>query len=122
MLARTGRVTKCELPCLNRTMKTFERLFLRAADCDWNWIGLGWLRPAKDARVGIGYIIGSSILLGLPGVVVGVTMLYLAFGRVSFGAWLVLFVAATMVDLLLHIVFAHFWNRRAGELRKNVTV
>ena len=103
-------------------MKTFERLVLRVADCDWNWIGLGWLRPAKDARVGIGYIIGSSILLGLPGVVVGASMLYFAFGRVSLGAWLVLFVAATMVDLLLHIVFAHFWNRRAGELRKNVTV
>jgi hypothetical protein len=47
-------------------------------------------------------------------------MLYFAFGRVSFGAWLFLFVGATMTELLLHIVLAHFWNRRAGELMRNV--
>ena len=101
-------------------MKTIERLFLQVADCDWTWIGLSWLRPAKDVRIGIGYIIGSSILLGLPGVGAGATMLYFAFGGVSLGAWLFLFVAATMVQLLLHIVCAHFWNRRAGELLRNV--
>ena len=114
------RVTKCELPCLSKHMKTIERWFLRVADSDWTWIGLSWLRPAKDARIGIGYIIGSSILLGLPGIVAGAAMLYFAFGKVSLGAWLFLFVAATMVELLLHIVFAHFWNRRAGELMRNV--
>ena len=101
-------------------MKTIERWFLRVADSDENWIGLSWLRPAKDARIGIGYIIGSSILLGLPGIWAGAAMLYFAFGRVSLGAWLFLFVAATVAELLLHIVFAHFWNRRAGEFMRSV--
>jgi len=101
-------------------MKTIKRCFFRVADSDWTWIGLSWLRPAKDAHIGIGYIMGSSILLGLPGIGAGAAMLYFAFGRVSLGTWLLLFVAATMVELLLHIVFAHFWNRRAGELMRNV--
>ena len=113
-------MTKCELTCLLKHMKTIERWFFGMADSDWNWIGFSWLRPAKHARIGIGYIIGGSILLGLPGVGVGAAMLYFAFGGVSFGAWLFLFVAATMAELLLHIVCAHFWNRRAGELMRNV--
>jgi hypothetical protein len=101
-------------------MKTIERCFLRVADSDWNWIGFNWLRPVKDVRIGIGYIIGSSILLGLPCIGVGAAMLYFVFGRVSFGTWFFLFVAATMVEMLLHIVLAHFWNRRAGGLMRNV--
>lgn len=105
---------------LAKYMKTIERWFFRVVDSDWNWIGLSWLRPAKDARIGIGYIVGSSIFLGLPGIGIGAAMIYFAFGRVSLGAWLFLFVAATMAELLLHIVFAHFWNRRAGELMRNV--
>jgi hypothetical protein len=102
-------------------MKTIEQLFLRIGDSDWTWIGLSWLRPARDARIGIGYIVGSSILLGLPGVGVGAALLYFAFGRVSVGAWLFLFAAATMAELLLHIAFGHFWNRRADALAKDVT-
>ena len=105
---------------LLKHMKTIERWFLRVADSDWDWIGLSWLRPAKEAHIGIGYIIGSSMLLGLPGIGIGAGMLYCAFGRVSFGAWLFLFVAVTMIELMLHIVFAHFWNRRASELIGNV--
>jgi hypothetical protein len=101
-------------------MKTIKRWFLQVADSDWNWIGFSRLRPVKDACISIGYIIGSSILLGLPGIGVGAAMLYFVFGRVSFGAWLFLFVAATMTELLLHIVLAHFWNQRAGELKRNV--
>ena len=84
-------------------------------------MGLSWLRPARDARVGTGYIVGSSILLGLPGVGVGAALLYFAFGKVSPGAWLALFAAATMMELMLHIAFAHYWNRRADALAKEVT-
>lgn len=102
-------------------MKTIERLILRIADSDWTWMGLSWLRPARDARVGIGYRVGSSMLLGLPGVGVGAALLYFAFGRVSAEAWLFLFVAATLTELLLHLAFAHCWNRRADARAKDVT-
>jgi hypothetical protein len=101
-------------------MKTIERWFFGVADSDWNWIGLSWLRPAKDARIGIGYVIGSSILLGLPSIGAGAAMLYFTCGRVSLGTWLFLIVAATMAQLLLHTIFAHFWNRRASKVMRNV--
>lgn len=98
-------------------MKTIERWFQQIGDSDWTWIGFGWMRPAKEDRIGPGYVIGSSLLLGLPGIGVGAAMLYLIFGRVSPVAWSILFGAATAFELVLHILFARFWNRRAARLK-----
>jgi hypothetical protein len=97
-------------------MKSLEHCVLRIADNDMTWFGLNWLRPAKQKRLGPGYIVSSSILLGLPGVFVGAGLIYLAFGQVTPGVWLGLFVLVTTIELTLHILFARFWNRRAGAL------
>lgn len=102
-------------------MKTLERWVLRIADSDLTWIGLNWMRPAKESRLGIGYLLFSSFLLGLPGIAVGAGTIYLLFGRVVPGVWLALFVFAMMFELPLHIVFAHYWNRRAEELARGVS-
>jgi hypothetical protein len=97
-------------------MKALEHWTLRIADSDTTWFGLNWLRPAKHARVGYGYVVFSSILLGLPGIAVGAGVVYLVLGRVDPGVWLSMFALAVMVELPLHILFAHFWNRRAGRM------
>ncbi|MCX6929294.1 MAG: hypothetical protein NT154_39650 [Verrucomicrobia bacterium] len=102
-------------------MKTLEHWVLRVADSDLTWIGFGWLRPAKHARVGIGYILSSSMLLGLPGIVAGAGLIYLVLGRVEAKVWLSLFVLVTVFELLLHLLFAHYWNRRAERLALEVT-
>lgn len=80
---------------------------------DWTWRGFNWLRPAKNHHVGYGYILLSSILLGLPGVGVGTGLIYWYLGRVEARVWLAMFALVMPVELPLHLLFAHFWNRRA---------
>ena len=101
-------------------MKALEHWILRIADHDVTWCGLNWLRPAKHERVGQGYILLSSILLGLPGIAVGAGIIYLVIGRVDPSVWLSLFVLVMTIELPLHILFAHFWNRRAERLAQDV--
>ena len=103
-------------------MKVLERWVLQIADSDLTWIGFGWLRPAKDQRVGLVYILFSSILLGLPGMVMGVACLHLFLGRTELSTLLCLGVAVTILELFFHALFAHFWNRRATELRRDLTL
>ena len=98
-------------------MEAIERMVLRIADSNATWFGLGWLRPAKCEHVGYLYIIFSSILLGLPGVAVGAGLIYWFIGRVEPVVWLAMFVLVLLVELPLHGLFAHFWNRRAKSLR-----
>jgi hypothetical protein len=100
-----------------RYMGTWENWVLKVADHDLTWIGLGWLRPAKEQHVGPAYVLFSSILLGLPGFVVGVGLIYLFLGRVESRVWLGLFLLVMIVEVPLHLVFAYFWNRRAERLR-----
>ena len=116
---RVGKicVTKRPLGC-PMVMKTFERWYLRIADSDLTWYGFNWMRPAKERRLGPGYIVFSSVLLGLPGVAVGIGTIYLLFGRVDIKTCLVVFSLATMFELLLHAPFAHYWNKRARALAK----
>lgn len=97
-------------------MKALGRWVLRVADNDKTWFGLNWLRPAKRDRLSPGYILFSSVLLGLPGITVGVGLIYLFLGRVEPRVWLWLFVLVMLVELPLHILFAYFWNRRAEAL------
>ena len=97
-------------------MSAIEHRVLRIADSDAAWFGLGWLRPAKHESVGFGYIILSSILLGLPGVLVGAGLIYFFLGRVDPGVWLALFLLVLFFELPLHGLFAHYWNRRAKAL------
>jgi len=101
-------------------MKTLEHWVLRIADSDVTWIGLNWLRPAKHHRIGFGYILLSSILLGLPGIAAGIGLIYLVLGRVEPRVWLSLFVLVVMCELVLHILFAHYWNQRAKNLTPDV--
>ncbi len=100
-------------------MKTLEHWVLRVADSDLTWFGLNWLRPARHDRIGLGYILVSSVLLGLPGLAVGTGMIYLALGRVGLSVWLSLFALVMLVEVPLHFLFAHFWNQRAKSLVQN---
>ncbi len=99
-------------------MKNFENWFLRIADSDLNWIGLGWLRPAKLDHIGPRYIILSSFVLGLPGMLAGATLIFLTLGRLSTTALLSLVALVMLIEVPLHILFAHFWNRRAERLAR----
>ena len=100
-------------------MKALEHWVLRIADSDLTWYGFNWLRPAKHERVGLGYILFCSILLGLPGIGVGAGGLYLALGQVDPDMWLLMIVLVMLVELSLHILFAHYWNRRAERLAQD---
>lgn len=77
------------------------------------------MRPAKHQRIGVGYILLSSLFLSLPGIAVGAALLsWLRQERVEAKAWLTLFALAMAVALSLHALFAHYWNRRATSLAK----
>jgi hypothetical protein len=97
-------------------MKTLERWVLRIADSDATWMGLNWLRPDRHQHIRTGYILISSFLLGLPGVAVGASLIWWFAGGVEPGLWLALFAVVMVVELPLHFLFAHFWNRRAASL------
>jgi len=97
-------------------MKSFEHRVLRIADSDWTWVGFNWMRPAKEQHIGLGYILLSSLLLGLPGIAVGAALLYSVRGRVEPKVWLTLFAFAMAIELALHLWFARYWNRRAATL------
>jgi hypothetical protein len=114
-----GRIrdTKLALGC-PIAMKTFESWYLRVADSDLTWYGFNWMRPAKGRRLGLGYIVFSSVVLGLPGVALGIGAIYLFLGRVEVKTCLAVFALATMFELLLHAPFAHYWNKRAAALAK----
>ena len=97
-------------------MRSIEHWVLRIADSDATWFGLGWLRPARHECVGYYYILFSSVLLGLPGVLVGAGVVYLFLGTVEPRVWLWMFLLVLIFELPLHCLFAHFWNRRAKVL------
>lgn len=98
-------------------MNTIEQWCLRCADKDSTWMGLSWLRPAKDTRVGAGYVLMSSLLLGIPGIALGAGAIYLALGMVEMKVWAFLFALVMAVEIGLHAVFAYAWNRRASRLQ-----
>lgn len=97
-------------------MRTIERWVLRVADSDLTWISFNWMRPAKQTRCGPGYVLFSSLLLSLPGILIGAGLIYLIFETVSWKVWAALFSFALAIELPLHIVFAFCWNRRADAL------
>jgi hypothetical protein len=99
-------------------MGTIERWMLRIADHNLTWIGFNWMRPAKQTRCGLRYILLSSLLLGLPGVLIGAGLLYFLLGTVGWKAWAALFAFAMALEVSLHIVFAYYWNRRADALAR----
>jgi hypothetical protein len=107
-----GDESVCEMS--NLYMKSVESLVLRVADSDLTWIGFGWMRPAKDQQVGLPYILFSSFLLGLPGLLLGAGIIYLLIGHVTPAIWLGLLGAVLAVEVPLHLLFAHYWNRRAA--------
>ena len=99
-------------------MKGIEHWVLRIADSDAAWFGFGWLRPARQQHIGLGYILVSSMLLGFPGVVVGAGLIYAFMGRVEPRVWLAMLALVLLIEVPLHLVFARYWNRRAAELAK----
>lgn len=103
-------------------MKAIEHWVLRIADSDATWFGLGWLRPAKHERIGFWYILFSSILLGLPGVAVGATLIHLFLGQVELRVWLTMFLLVLLFELPLNCLYARFWNRRAKASRNDELV
>lgn len=99
-------------------MSTIERWVLRTTDSDACWIGLGWLRPEKAQRVGMLRVLISSFILGLPGVVLGAGSIYLFLRRLDPGVVLFLLLIAMLVEVPLHLVWAHYWNRRVATLQR----
>ncbi len=97
-------------------MSELEYWILRMADSDLTWYGFGWLRPAKDHQIGLGFILISSVLLGLPGIGLGAGAVYYFFGTIEAWVWPALFSLAMAVEIPIHLVFAHYWNRRAREI------
>lgn len=97
-------------------MNTIERWVLRTTDSDACWIGLGWLRPDKSQRIGVLRMLFTSFVLGLPGVVLGVGLVYVALGKVDPGLCLFFLGLAMLVEVPLHVIWAHYWNRRAKTL------
>ncbi len=104
----------------NCWMHWLERLTLRVVDSDWTWVGLNWLRPPKHRRLGLAYIFVSSIVLGLPGVAAGTALIAIVAGRIDLNVCLWLLLVVTIVELLLNLLFAHFWNRRAKSLDRSL--
>jgi len=100
-------------------MKTIESWVLRVTDADACWYGCNWMRPAKTMHIGFWRIVFSSLLLGQPGFLLGVGMIYWVFGRVSWQTALLFFGLAFFTELLLHWFWAKVWNRRAAALRKH---
>ena len=97
-------------------MSVIENWVLRVADSDLTWFGLNWIRPAKDAVIRFSYVVILSFVLGLPGLAVGVSLIYVLLGRVEQGVWLSMLGLVMLVELPLNMVFAYYWNRRARKL------
>lgn len=74
------------------------------------------MRPKQEERVGFLYVLFSSMLLGLPGIVVGIGALFVVFGTVGLRTCGLIFGSVVLFEMLLHLVFAHYWNRRAAAL------
>ena len=96
-------------------MKVIENCVLRIADSDWAWTGFNWMRPAKQQRIGFGYILFSSLLLSLPGIAAGAGLLYGLRRSAELKAWIALLAFALAIALSLHAVFAHYWNLRRED-------
>ena len=99
-------------------MKSLEHWVLRIADNDRAWTGFNWMRPLEQEPIGLGWILFSSLLLSLPGIAVAAGLIYWRLGRAGLKVWLVLFAFAMAIALSLHMLFAHYWNRRAASLNK----
>lgn len=99
-------------------MRSIGHLVLRITDSDACWFGLGWLRPAKRDRISLLRLLLSSVVLSLPGVLVGVGLVYWLLGQVKLEVCLLLFAVAMFIELPLHSIWAHFWNRRAAALAR----
>jgi hypothetical protein len=97
-------------------MNRLEHWVLRVADSDRTWYGFNWMRPPKQSRVSLSYVLCSSFLLGLPGLLLGAAAIYVGLGTVQPKVWGMLLALAMLVELPLHLLFAHYWNRRADRL------
>jgi hypothetical protein len=97
-------------------MGALERLVLRVADWDGTWWGLGWLRPAKHHRVGVGRLVLIRLVLSVPGVAVGLGLIYLGARRLDPSLCLAVFAGLMLVQVCLNVPWAYFWNRRAAAL------
>jgi hypothetical protein len=101
-------------------MGSLEHWVLLITDSDACWFGLGWLRPGKRDRISFLRLVLSSILLGMPGVLVGGGLIYAVLGHVDSEVCLGLLAVVMLFELLLHAIWAYFWNRRAAALARAI--
>ena len=97
-------------------MEAFERLVLRLGDWDGTWWGLGWIRPAKHQRIGVGRLLVLSFVLSVPGVAVALGLIFFALRRLDPIFCLALFAGMLLLQVCLHVPLVCFWNRRAAGL------
>lgn len=100
-------------------MGTLERLVLRMADWDGTWWGLGWLRPARDQRVSVARFALTSFVLSAPGAVAGLGLIWWGVGCPDPVFGLAVFAGLMLVQVVLNLPWAYFWNRRAATLARS---
>ena len=97
-------------------MEAFERTVLRLGDWNGTWWGLGWIRPAKHQRIGVGRLLVISFVLSVPGAAVALGLIFFAVRRLDPIFCLALFAGLMLLQLGANVPLVYFWNRRAAAL------
>ena len=85
-------------------MEALERMVLRRGDWNGTWWGLGWIRPAKHQRIGVGRLLALSFVLSVPGVAVALGLIFLAFRRLDPAFCLALFAGLLLGSTGLRLI------------------
>jgi len=101
-------------------MEAFERMVLRLGDWNGTWWGLGWIRPAKHQRIGIGRLLVICFVLSVPGVAVALGLIFFAVGRLDPIFCLALFAGLMLLQACANVPLVYFWNRRAAVQQGSV--
>ena len=95
-------------------------MVLKLGDWDGTWWGLGWIRPAKHERIGVGRFLLICFVLSVPGVAVAVGLIFLALRRLDPVVCVALLAGLMLLQVCLNLPLVYFWNRRAAGLSTSV--
>jgi len=100
-----------------------RELFFRVMDWDATWIGLGWLRPRREEPVSGRAVLVIVALTGIIALAAGPAA-YLLLSLVEPRNEMAILIASISASLLafllnavLQVLSAVYWNQRAAELR-----
>lgn len=98
-------------------------VILKVMDWDITWVGLGWLRPRREDPISGRAALTIAALTGVLALLAGPAVYFLlsAFEPRNESAVFIAAVAASVLAFLLNAVLqllsAVYWNERAAELR-----